>query len=174
MVDKYCWAYILHRDRLAVKSGNQENLLEGTSVACQIIGFGDQNSDTRQRIWCRVQDALPLQLYSSVISSRKAWFLGSGLGEPEHEQRIPNNSKKTKSFSSSFCRQTDQLKPKLNHLYVLGVFSKSCPSISNKRVTATVVNGGWAVAHPPILRLPKRSDKVTNDKKIKFITLTYY
>jgi hypothetical protein len=37
-----------------------------------------------------------------------------------------------------------------------------------------VVNGGWAVAHPPILRLPKRSDKVTNDKKIKFITLTYY
>ena len=137
MVDKYCWAYILHRDRLAVKSGNQENLLEGTSVACQIIGFGDQNSDTRQRIWCRVQDALPLQLYSSVISSRKAWFLGSGLGEPEHEQRIPNNSKKTKSFSSSFCRQTDQLKPKLNHLYVLGVFSKSCPSISNKRVTAT-------------------------------------
>ena len=24
-----------------------------------------------------------------------------------------------------------------------------------------VVNGGWAVAHPPILRLPKRSDKVS-------------
>ena len=60
--------------------------------------------------------------------------------------------------------------------YVSGVqtYIYAKPFTSHHRQPSTVVNGGWAVAHPPILRLPKRSDKVTNDKKIKFITLTYY
>ena len=108
MVDKYCWAYILHRDRLAVKSGNQENLLEGTSVACQIIGFGDQNSDTRQRIWCRVQDKLPLQLYSSVISSRKSFkakhdFWAQVLESLNMNKEYQTIQKRPKAFHQVFA-----------------------------------------------------------------------
>ena len=137
MVDKYCWAYILHRDRLAVKSGNQENLLEGTSVACQIIGFGDQNSDTGAG--CRTRFRFNFTPLSSPVENYLKLSMIFGLRSWKAWTWTKNTKqfKKTKSFSSSFCWQTDQLKPKLNHLYVLGVFSKSCPSISNKRVTAT-------------------------------------
>ena len=45
-------------------------------------------------------------------------------------------------------------------------FGSILASIYHHRVSlvmsiGVVVNGGWAVAHPPILRLPKRSDKVS-------------
>ena len=50
-------------DRLTAKSWNRENLLEGTSVACQIIGFGDQNSAQTLGDACGGQDTFPLQVY---------------------------------------------------------------------------------------------------------------
>ena len=52
---------LLHvEDRLTAKSWNQENLLEGTSVARQIIGFGHHNSAQTLGDAYGGQDKLPL------------------------------------------------------------------------------------------------------------------
>ena len=60
--------FVQVEDRLTAKSWNRENLLEGTSVACQIIGFGHHNSAQTQGDACG---------QASVSSREGIWFLAS-------------------------------------------------------------------------------------------------
>ena len=64
-------------DRLTAKSLNQENLLEGTSVACQIIGFEHHNSAQTLVDAYGGQGTLPLR--ALILSSRKNIILSRSV-----------------------------------------------------------------------------------------------